>query len=218
MTLKSILATVAIFSSVTASVFAQEGVDLLRAMEAKYSGVQSVAGTMTQERVDKTFNKKSETPATFKLLKPSNFRVDLAGTDPSVNLISGKTSYNYVPKLKQVAVYEFSNQSNIRDLNYILLGFGAKTDDVLKVYTVAPLKGKTGITLTPRDTSQSTFKSISMEVEKDSLLPKRFSMEERDGTEVGVNLNLPSLQLNAPLSQKDFQPDFPKDAQRVKLQ
>lgn len=218
MTLKSLVATIALFSSVTVSAFAQEGVELLRAMETKYSSVQSVAGSMTQERVDKTFNKKSETPATFKLLKPSNFRVDLAGTDPSVNLISGKTSYTYVPKLKQVAVYEFKNETGVRDLNYILLGFGAKTDDVLKVYTVAPLPGKTGIILTPRDASQGTFKSITMEVDKESLLPKRFAMEERDGTEVGVNLNLSSLQLNAPLSSRDFQPDFPKDAQRVKLQ
>lgn len=194
------------------------GVDLLRSMEEKFQGLKSVSGTFVQTRLDPEFKTKVNMPARFWLLKPNNFRAEFQnapGQAPEVQLITNQTFYNYIPQLDQLNTYKFRGQSNVNDLNYLLLGFGAKADEVTKVYSVKPLNGQTGVQLTPRNPQEANFKYITMVVDQQSLYPKTFTMMQSDNTELSVSLDLSSLQINPPMSAGDFKPNFPKNAHVV---
>ncbi len=198
---------------VSATAVAQgEGLDLLRQMESKFANVKSVAGSFSQSRKDPTFKTESTIPASFQILKPSYFRAVYQaeqGQKPSVQLISDRMYYQYVPEFNQVNTYQFKGDSNVRDLNYLLLGFGAKADEVNKVYKVSSLENGYGVLLIPRNPAEASFKSIAMEVDKQSLYPARFTMRQPDNTDLTVRLNTGSLEINPSLSPSDFRPNFP---------
>jgi outer membrane lipoprotein-sorting protein len=206
----------------SAGAFAQnQGVELLKKMEAKFEGLKSVSGTFTQNRTDPTFKTQQTVPARFYLLKPSYFRAefqDAQGQAPSVQLISKQMFYHYVPQLNQVNTYKFQGESNVRDLNWLLLGFGAKTAEITKVYAVKPLQRGTGVTLTPHSTKDSSFKYITMQVDPQTLYPTHFTMRQTDNTDLSVAINAGSLQLNPSLSPRDFEPNFPANAAKVNMQ
>src|SRR5688572_2520576 len=114
-----------------------EAVALLQQIEQQHGAVRSVLGTFRQQRIDSSFGAdKKDSTARFALLKPSNFKVEYLSPKPSMNLITGNTSYYYVPEQKQVQKYTFKKRATVRDLNYLLLGFGAPTQELLSVYTV----------------------------------------------------------------------------------
>lgn len=194
-----------------------EAVNLLKKVEAKNGEVRSVSGSFSQTLTDPAFGETVDSQANFQMLKPSNFKVQYLAPKESLNLISGQTSYRYVPSLKQVERYQFKKANTARDLNYMLLGFGAKTEDVLSVYTVKSLPGGKGVKLVPRDKKEAPFKYIDVELNSD-LLPKRFTMEQNDSAKMIVNLDTSSLQLNPSLSERDFRPNFPRDAKTVDMQ
>jgi len=199
------------------------GMDLLKKMEEKFQGLKSVSGEFTQQLSDsdKAFadlKKPTPTAAHFSLLKPNFFRAeyqDAPGQPPSVQLISGQMFYNYVPQLKQVTTYKFQGASNVRDLNYLLLGFGAKADEVQRVYSVEAVKN--GVKLTPRNPQEASFRYIIMHVDPQSLYPTDFAMKQSDGKDLVVKMNLGTLKINPPLSPGNFQPNFPKEAARVSM-
>lgn len=219
MKLTRITAMAALACMTAVSMAQNSGVELLKKMEQKFQNVKSVQGSFTQSKKDPTFDRTVSIPASFQILKPNYFKAEYQegpGKPPSVQLISGDTFYNYVPQLKQVNTYKFRNQSNVRDLNYLLLGFGAKADEVTKVYKVAA-SGANGVRLTPKNASEASFNYIIMEVDPASLYPTRFTMQQTDKTDLSVQINPSSLQINPALTAKDFQPNFPRDAQRVPL-
>lgn len=212
----------AIACMLSTGAFAQNsGIELLKKMEAKFQNLKSVAGTFVQTREDPAFKTKTNSPARFWILKPNFFRAeyqDAAGQPPSVQLISNQTFYNYVPQLKQVTTYKFRGESNVRDLNYLLLGFGAQTDEITKVYSVKGLDGGNGVQLTPRNKQEASFQYIIMHVDPQSLYPTSFTMKQTDGADLSVKLDLGNLQVNPQLSPNDFRPNFPKDAHVVNMQ
>ncbi len=207
---------------VSASALAQNaGVELLKRMEEKFQNLQSVSGSFVQSRTDPEFKMTRNDQARFWILKPNHYRAEYQGSGGQpgeVQLITGQTFYNYVPQLKQVATYKFRGESNVRDLNYMLLGFGAKAEEVQKVYTVQPLQGGTGVQLTPRDPQQASFRYILMKVNSETLYPESFTMRQPDGTDMTITLGAGSLQVNPQISANDFRPNFPRDAVQVNMQ
>jgi outer membrane lipoprotein-sorting protein len=202
----------------------KEAVDVLRQIEAKYAQVPSVSGAFTQTRDDKAFGEKTQSQATFALLKPNYFRADYAAPNSSVNLITPEYSYRYVPQLKQVERFRIRNTGTVQDLNFMLLGFGVKTEDVLRFYSVRWLtqgvpSGHHGIQLTPRDKEKAAFKYVTILVTADGrLLPAQFSMEQLDGVRLTANLDLGSLEMGKSLDEGRFRPKFPRDAEMVDIQ
>lgn len=215
-------ALAALFCVCTVTAFSQnQGVALLQKMENQFQNLKSVAGTFSQTRTDPTFNTKVTVPARFELLKPNYFRAeyqDVQGQKPSVQLISDQMFYQYTPKLNQVNTYKFQGESNVRDLNYLLLGFGAKTDEITKVYSVSSLDSGNGVRLTPRSKKDTSFQYITMEVDKQTLQPTRFTMRQTDGADLIVVMNPGSLQMNPSLSPSDFKPNFGKGVVTVNMQ
>jgi outer membrane lipoprotein-sorting protein len=190
------------------------GVALLQQMEQQHGSMRSVTGSFSQVRTDPAFGEKIDAKARFALLKPDNFRVEYLPPKESVNLISGRTTYRYVPANKQVERYR---SASARDVTYMLLGFGASAQELLKVYTVQPGENGNSIKLLPRNKKESQYKYVVMEIDPARLLPRRFSMEQSDGTKIVVTMDTDGLQVNAPLSGRDFQPNFPPEAKMVDM-
>ena len=199
----------------------QKAIDLLRQMEEKYGSLNSVSGQFQQVREDPAFEERVESYANFALLKPNKFRADYQPPRQSTNLITDDYFYRYIKELKQVERYHFQGQLNAQDFNYMVLGFGVKVDDALKVYSVKWLtdgvaKGYYGIQLVPID-SKSNLKYVTMLVTEDGLQPAQFSMEQVDGVRTTANINLKTLQIGAKIDARQFVPDFPRDAQFVDI-
>lgn len=200
----------------------QKAVDLLRRMEEKFGEIKSVSGQFQQVREDPAFEERIESYANFALLKPNKFRADYQPPRQSTNLITDEYYYRYVKDLKQVERYHFQGRLNAQDFNYMVLGFGVKTEDALKVYSVKWLtdgvaKGYDGMQLVPLD-PKSNFKYITMLITKDTLQPAQISMEQLDGVRTTVNLMLSTLKIGSAIDPKVFTPDFPRDAQIVDIQ
>ncbi|MCX7019716.1 MAG: outer membrane lipoprotein carrier protein LolA [bacterium] len=201
-----------------------QAVELLQRIEQKYGAIKTFSGAFRQVRKDPAFDEKIESQGRFHIMKPSNFRAEYYSPNESVNLISGQYSYRYVKQLKQVERYKFKGEDNVRDLNYMLLGFGVKTDDLLRVYYAQWLgesmgKGYQAVKLVPRDRQDANFKHLSIVITADDqLLPAQFSLEQLDGALVTANLDLKSLEIGGSIDEKLFRPDFPRDAQVVDIE
>ncbi|MCX7716984.1 MAG: outer membrane lipoprotein carrier protein LolA [Candidatus Sumerlaeaceae bacterium] len=201
-----------------------EAVDLLRRLETRYADVRTIQGRFRQIRVDPAFDEKVESQATFFVRKPDNFRVDYAPPRESTNLIADGYSYRYVKDLKQVERYRFQNRKTAQDLNFLLLGFGEKTDEVLRVFAAQVLtegvpKGMKGIQLTPHNKAEANFEYLTILVTDDErVLPSQFSLGALDGSRTTANLDLQTLGLNVPIAESVFRPNWPRDAQIVDIQ
>ena len=201
-----------------------QALDLLRRLEERYGTVQTVSGRFAQVRHDPAFEEQVDSTADFAIMKPNKFRAEYKPPKVSVNLINGEYSYQYVPELKQVNRHRFRNRDTVRDLNYMLLGFGAKTDDLLKVYAVKWLTqgveaGYQGIQLIPLKKEDSGFNYITILVTRDEkMLPAQFSVGQKDGVRTTANLDLDRLKFDVRLSARDFEPSFPKDAEVVDIE
>lgn len=200
-----------------------EAISLLRKIEQQYASVQAISGQFTQVRQDPAFQEKTESQARFWLLKPSNFRADYQEPNASTNLITGEYFYRFIPELKQVERYHFQNQENTRDLNYMLLGFGEKTEVILRVYQAKLMKEApapyNGLKLVPKDAKNSNFRWISLLVTTDGkYVPAQFSMEQLDGVRTTANLDLQTLKIGAKIDQRVFQPSFKGSPQIVDIE
>lgn len=204
-----------------------EAVELLRAIEKRHGSSQSVSGSFQQSKRVAGSPSAIKTVASFSLVKPNKFRADYFkpgqenGQPMTTNLIVGRDSWEYVRDLEQVSHYRFQDEKNVRDFNYLLLGFGAHTEDLLKVYRVTNLekapRGYRGLRLLPLDPRDAGFKYITLLVTDDAnLLPAQFSMVQADDSQVTVDLDLNTLQLGARVNEKIFRPDFP-DADLVEM-
>lgn len=214
-----ILAALGTMTAVACAQGADAGVDLLKKMEEQFRGVKSVAGGFTQKGSG-PFSK-AAIPVRFELLKPSYFKAEYyegnVSSPARIQLISDQMYYQYTPALKQVNTYKFKNSNSINDLSFLLLGFGAKTEDVTQIYKVESVTAGKTIRLTPRNAAGATYRFITMSVDPQSLYPTQFTMMQTDNTELKVDLNRAELQINAPITAKNFEPTFLKQVPKEKI-
>lgn len=198
-----------------------KAVKILREVEQLYEPVKSITGELSQSRQDPVAGK-IDSHAKFYILKPNNFRVDYESPHQSTSLITKEKLYRYTPEASQVECYTFKKgERNVQDVNYVLLGFGAKTDELLRVYSVKSLdkgvaKGYYGIQLVPIDKEKANFKYVTILVTDDGkYLPAQFSMLELSGARVTANIDLKKLNMGAPENPARFEPNFPRNAHIV---
>ena len=199
-------------------------VALLREVEARHGTLQSVTGAFRQTRRDDAANQSVKMDARFALQKPNQFRADYtrAGDTAAAEtvLISGRESYQYVRELKQTNRYTFREGANVRDLNYLILGFGARADDVLNVYTARAAKapaGRRAVMLVPKDKADSGFESIKMTLDAATLLPVQFTMVQAGQMTTTLDLNPAQLRMGAAPPADLFNPRKLPKAEEVKL-
>jgi outer membrane lipoprotein-sorting protein len=203
---------------------ARRGEEILRALENRYAQVTTIKCPFTQTTVDQTFGEKIESRGAFYLRKPSRLRVEYEPPDATTILVVDGYTYRYIPKLKQVERYRIDQSNPIVQTNYMLLGFGAATEDVLRAYKVSVRStegeqagGKTWVVLTPRQPHDAAFKSIEMLVDDGRAAPLEFRVTQLDGTKATVRLDLERLTLDQRMDERMFRPSFPRDAQIVDM-
>ncbi len=197
---------------------------ILKSLESRYAEVNTVKCPFKQTTVDQTFGEKIESRGVFYLKKPNRLRIEYAPPQATTVLIAEGYTYRYIPKLKQVERFRIDETNPVIQTNYMLLGFGAATEDVLRVYNASVRDGENAsdsptkwIVLTPRHPRDVAFKSIEMLVNTERSVPMEFRVTQLDGTQALVKLELDDLTLDAPLDEKLFRPSFPSDAQIVDM-
>lgn len=198
----------------------RNGAEILKLLEARYAGVKTVKGSFTQVTVDTTFGEKIESRGSFYLKKPNRLRIDYARPHETTLLVTDRTLYRYVAQLKQVERYRIDPSNSIVETNYMLLGFGADTREVLRAYKVNLLRRERGqavLRLVPEHPEEASFKSIEMTVDTKAQIPVEFRVAQLDGTEAVVHINPSSIVIDAPLQDNLFRPVFASDAQVVDM-
>ncbi|GIX45248.1 MAG: outer membrane lipoprotein carrier protein LolA [Candidatus Hydrogenedentota bacterium] len=197
-------------------------VQILRQLETKYAEILTVTGKFRQVTVDATFGEKIESSGKFYLKKPDRFRADYDPPHATTTIIADGYSYRYVPQLKQVERYRIPTDQPITQLNYMLLGFGARTEDILKVYRVAlaektPDVKLTTVELTPIEAESAPFRMLRMRLSAKDLIPVEFEVVQWDEGVIRATLDSASLQFNGDIADTTFMPRFPRDAQTVDI-
>lgn len=199
-----------LFTGISIASYAQSGLDILKAMEKKNAGIQSVQGSLVQFQQERGQAAK-QTPAQFKMQKqPVAVRYDLSGTAPSTHLIYDNKAYTYVPALKQVSITKLNNAANQPELALLLLGFDTKAETIAKQYNISALSGGIGVHLA----SKTQKVAYTIEIDQNSMLPVRLRKTDQMGTITGVDITPSSLSFNT-VNPAEFTPNFPKGIHTV---
>jgi len=199
-----------------------DALQILRQLEKKYSQIYTVTGKFRQVTVDSIFGEKIESTGKFYLKKPDRFRADYDPPHATTTIISNAYSYRYVPQLKQVERYRIPTDQPLTQVNYMLLGFGAHTEDIVKVYRVA-LADTTQeaklmtLELTPIDAESAPFRMLRMHLSATDLTPVEFEIVQWDEGVIRARLDSASLQFNGDIPDTMFIPRFPRDTQTVDI-
>lgn len=199
---------------------AAQGKDILRLLEAKYKETKTFTGEFEQLKVSEMFLEEIRSEGRFWYEKPGKFRCEYLPPNEQVNLILDDVAYMYIPEIKQVEVYRFkSEDSPIKKLNQMLLGFGVSVEDVLEVYHVRSLpEEETGdlfaLHFKPRSKEEGlNFESIKLWVKKKNLVPARLLFLEPGGDTTRIELE--KVEFNRKIKPSVFKPDFPEDAEVI---
>jgi len=199
---------------------AAQGIEILKLLEDKYKETNTFLGEFSQQKVSKLFLEEIRSRGRFWYEKPGRFRCEYLPPNEQVNLILDDVAYVYIPEIKQVEVYRFKAQdSPVKKLNQMLLGFGTAVKDVLEVYDVHSV---------PREEIESyfvllfqlrkkeeglNFESIKIWLDKKNLQPLRLVFLEPGGDETEINIK--KLDFNKRIKESVFKPDFPSDAEVI---
>jgi len=196
------------------------GIELLTQLEKRYLETNTYFGEFNQLKVSTLLLEEIPSKGRFWYEKPGKFRCEYLPPNEQVNLIVKDTAWVYIPQIKQVEVYHFrAEDSPIKKLNHMLLGFGVSVKDVLEVYDVRwiPEEEKLDVfalLFKPKKKEEGlSFQAITIWVKKDSLTPKRlvFLEDGEDTTEITLN----SVEFNKKIKESIFKPDFPRDAEVI---
>lgn len=197
--------------------------EVLKRLEATHGSVTAITGTYTQVRDDAATDDRIISVADFKMLKPNRFRAEYRRPRATTILAVDDLMYRYIPANKQVERYQFKRKATAQDLTFLLLGFGARVEDVLKVYEARTPRNLPadvhGVTLVPRDPKSAGFRSLTIHVTPDErALPVRFIVDQSREVTITVEMDMRTLNLQARVNESSFRPNFPRDAEMVDVQ
>jgi|SRR5450755_847486 outer membrane lipoprotein-sorting protein len=154
--------------------------------------------------------------------KDQKMRIEILKPDPRTILRTGDSLFVYTPKIKRVEEYDLGKNRAMVD-QYVLLGFGTKTQNMLKSYDVKlageeQLDGKKMflLELTPKsDEVRRQITKIQMWIDEASWLPIQQKFFET-GSGDYILFHYSNVMKNLKISDSRFKQDWPKDANRVK--
>lgn len=201
---------------------AARGLALLQKLEAKYKETLTFYGEFQQKKISKLFLEEIDSNGQFWYQKPGRFRCEYLPPNQQVNLILDDVAYVYIPEIKQVEVYRFKPQdSPVKKLNQMLLGFGVSVKDVLDVYEVHTVpQEETAASfvlqfLLKKKEEGLNFDKIKIWVDKENLQPLRLIFIEPEPNRDETQIDVKNLEFNKKIKPQVFKPDFPKDAEVI---
>jgi outer membrane lipoprotein-sorting protein len=149
-------------------------------------------------------------------------RIEIAKPNPRTILRTGDSLFVYTPKIKRVEEYDLGKNRAMVD-QYVLLGFGTKSQSLLKSYDVK-LNGEEELDhkktylleLTPKSEDvRRQITKILMWIDPSSWLPIQQKFFET-GSGDYIQFHYSSVMKNLKIPDSRFKPDWPKDVNRVK--
>ncbi len=154
--------------------------------------------------------------------RDQKMRIDFTKPDPRVILRTGDSLFVYTPKINRVEEYNLGKNRSLVD-QYVLLGFGTKSQNMQKSYDVA-LTGEEEmeqhktflLALTPRSEDvRKQITKIQMWIDSSSWLPVQQKFFEAGSGDYFL-FKYSNMMKNLKISDSKFKPDWPKNATRVK--
>ncbi len=148
--------------------------------------------------------------------KDSKLRIDFITPDPRTIIRNGDSLYIYTPKINRVEEYNIGKNRALAD-QYLALGFGTRTDNLKKSYTVG-LSGEEEIDghkmalveLVPRsDEVRKQITKIVMWVDEASWLPVQQKFLEAGSGDYFLS-RYKNVMKNLKIGDGKFKPDWPK--------
>jgi outer membrane lipoprotein-sorting protein len=148
--------------------------------------------------------------------KDSKLRIDFITPDPRTIIRNGDNLYIYTPKINRVEEYNIGKNRALAD-QYLALGFGTRTDNLKKSYTVG-LSGEEEIDghkmalveLVPRsDEVRRQVTKIVMWVDEASWLPVQQKFLEAGSGDYFLS-RYKNVMKNLKIGDGKFKPDWPK--------
>jgi outer membrane lipoprotein-sorting protein len=154
--------------------------------------------------------------------KDQKMRIDFAQPDKRTVLRNGDTLFVYTPKINKVEEYDLGKNRAMVD-QYVLLGFGTRSQNVVKSYDVVlvgdqELDGRKTflLELTPKSEDiRKQITKIQMWIDQSSWLPIQQKFFEAAPGDYFI-FHYTNMKKNLKISDSEFKPDWPKDANRVK--
>jgi outer membrane lipoprotein-sorting protein len=154
--------------------------------------------------------------------RDQKMRIEIVKPDPRTILRTGDSLFVYTPKIKRVEEYDLGKNRAMVD-QYVLLGFGTKSQNMLKSYDVKlagedQLDGKKAalLELTPKsDDVRRQITKIQMWIDESSWLPMQQKFFET-GSGDYIQFHYSNVMKNLKINDSRFKQDWPKDANRVK--
>jgi len=167
---------------------------------------------------------KDTSTETGKLLvrRDEKMRIEFFEPDRRTILRIGDSLFVYTPKINRVEEYDLGKNREMVD-QYVLLGFGTKSENVRKSYLVTVIgeteldhKRTVQIELTPKsDQMRKQIAKIQMWIDEASWLPIQQKFFE-SGSEDYLIFHYTNVMKNLKIDDSKFKPDWPKNATHVK--
>ena len=154
--------------------------------------------------------------------KDEKMRIEFTKPDPRIILRAGDTLSVYTPKINRVEEYNLGKNRAMVD-QYVLLGFGTRSENVKKSYDVAfageqELDGKKTLLLelTPKsDEIRSQISKIQMWIDESAWLPLQQKFFEPGSGDYFI-FHYTDIKKNLKIDDSKFKPDWPKNATKIK--
>jgi outer membrane lipoprotein-sorting protein len=167
---------------------------------------------------------KDTSTETGKLLvrRDEKMRIEFFQPDRRTILRTGDSLFVFTPKINRVEEYDLGKNREMVD-QYVLLGFGTKSDNVRKSYEVSLIgeaeldnKKTVQIELTPKsDQMRKQIAKIQMWIDEASWLPIQQKFFE-SGSEDYLIFHYTNVMKNLKIGDNQFKQDWPKGVTRTK--
>jgi outer membrane lipoprotein-sorting protein len=167
---------------------------------------------------------KDTSTETGKLLvrRDEKMRIEFFQPDRRTILRTGDSLFVFTPKINRVEEYDLGKNRNLVD-QYVLLGFGTKSENVRKSYEVTVIgeteldhKKTVQIELIPKsDQMRKQIAKIRMWIDQASWLPIQQKFFE-SGSEDYLIFHYTNVMKNLKIGDNQFKQDWPKGVTRTK--
>jgi outer membrane lipoprotein-sorting protein len=154
--------------------------------------------------------------------RDEKMRIEFTKPDPRTILRNGDNLYVFTPKINRVEEYDLGKNREMVD-QYVLLGFGTKSENVRKSYLVSFLgekefdhKKTVMLELTPKSEQvRKQIAKIQMWIDEASWLPIQQKFFEA-GSEDYLIFHYTNVMKNLKIGDGQFKQDWPKGVNRTK--
>ena len=196
--------------------------DVLRMMDSSAKSFKSLTADLENIKYTAVVKDTSTETGQIFVRRDQKMRIEIAQPDKRTILRSGDSLYVYTPKINRVEEYNLGKNRSLID-QYLLLGFGSKSENLKKSYDVA-LTGEADLDqrkvavleLTPKSEQvRAQIMKIQMWIDEASWLPIQQKFYEATAGDYTLFHYL-RIKENLKLGDSIFKQDWPKSATTVK--